>query len=130
MQPLKLPAYEVGSQEATRKAYGDALVAVGAHRPEVVALDGEVSNSTHSEEFQKAYPERFHEMFIAEQVMLGTAMGLAARGAIPFPSTFAAFLSRGADFIRGLGVSYGTETTPGGRPRIYQDAGGSRLYFY
>src|SRR5205085_4529092 len=58
-QPLKLPVYEKGSQEATRKAYGDALVAVGAARPEVVALDGEVSNSTHADEFKQAFPDRF-----------------------------------------------------------------------
>src|SRR5207244_6900194 len=90
-QPLKLPAYEQGSQEATRKAYGDALVAVGAHRPEVVALDGEVSNSTHADEFKKAFPDRFFEMFIAEQQLLGAAVGLSVLGKKAYASTFAAF---------------------------------------
>ena len=77
-EPLKLPTYDVGSKEATRKAYGDALVALGAVRPDVVALDGEVSNSTHADEFKKAYPDRFFEMFIAEQQLVAAAVGLAS----------------------------------------------------
>jgi transketolase len=104
-QPLKLPTYRVGAKESTRKAYGDALVAVGAHRPEVVALDGEVSNSTHSDEFQKAYPERFFEMFIAEQQLLGSAVGLAVLGKKAYASTFAAFLTRAYDQIRMAAIS-------------------------
>ncbi len=103
--PLRLPTYAVGSKEATRKAYGDALVAVGASRPDVVALDGEVSNSTHSDEFQKAYPDRFFEMFIAEQQMVGAAVGLAVLGKVPFASTFAAFFTRAYDQIRMAAVS-------------------------
>jgi transketolase len=107
-RPLKLPTYEVGSKEATRKAYGDALVAVGAARPEVVALDGEVSNSTHADEFHKAYPERFFEMFIAEQQMLGAAVGLGVLRKKPFASTFAAFFTRAFDQIRMAAVSNAT----------------------
>jgi transketolase len=71
----------------------------------VVALDSDVKNSTFSERFEKVHPERFYQTFIAEQVMIGASMGLAARGAIPFPSTFAAFLERGCDFIRMAGIS-------------------------
>jgi transketolase len=85
---------------ATRKAYGDALVALGAADPKVVALDGEVKNSTFAIEFAHAYPGRYFEMFIAEQQMVAAATGLAARGYRPFASTFAAFLTRAHDFIR------------------------------
>jgi transketolase len=94
------PRYEVGEKVATRKAYGDALVALGARDERVVALDGEVSNSTHADEFTRAFPERYFEMFIAEQQMVAAATGLAARGYKPFASTFAAFLTRAYDFIR------------------------------
>jgi transketolase len=95
-----LPEYHVGDKVATRKAYGDALVALGARNPKVVALDGEVKNSTYALEFAHAYPERYFEMFIAEQQMVASATGLAVRGYRPFASTFAAFLSRAYDFIR------------------------------
>jgi transketolase len=104
-RPLKLPTYNVGGKEATRKAYGDALVAVGAARPEVVALDGEVSNSTHADEFKKAYPDRFFEMFIAEQQLLGAAVGLSVLGKKAFASTFAAFFTRAYDQIRMAAIS-------------------------
>jgi transketolase len=107
-QPLKLPTYEVGKKEATRKAYGDALVALGAARGDVVALDGEVSNSTHADEFKKAYPDRFFEMFIAEQQVLGAAVGLAVLGKRAFASTFAAFFTRAYDQIRMAAVSNAT----------------------
>ena len=96
----KRPAYPVGGKVATRKAYGDALVALGGRDEKVVALDGEVSNSTHADEFAHAYPERYFEMFIAEQQMVAAATGLAVRGYKPFASTFAAFLTRAHDFIR------------------------------
>ncbi|WP_432968675.1 transketolase [Dactylosporangium sp. CA-233914] len=102
-QPREAPApvrYELGAKVATRKAYGDALVALGARDPRVVALDGEVSNSTYAFEFADAYPDRYFEMFIAEQQMIAAATGLAARGYRPFASTFAAFLTRAYDFIR------------------------------
>jgi transketolase len=103
--PLELPRYEVGSEVATRKAYGDALAAVGKARGTVVALDAEVSNSTYSEIFAKALPERFFEMFIAEQQMVAAAVGLQVREWIPFASTFAAFFTRAYDFVRMAAVS-------------------------
>jgi transketolase len=105
---LELPRYEVGSEVATRKAYGDALAALGAARPDVVALDGEVSNSTFAETFAKAHPKRYFEMYIAEQQMVAAAVGLQAVGWTPFASTFAAFLSRAYDFIRMAAVSRAT----------------------
>jgi transketolase len=81
------------------------LPRLGAADRRVVVLDGDVKNSTFSEKFEAAFPDRFYQCFIAEQGMIGIAMGLAARGAIPFPSTFAAFLSRAADFVRMLAIS-------------------------
>jgi transketolase len=106
--PLELPRYELGSEVATRKAYGDALAALGAARPDVVALDGEVSNSTFAEVFAKAHPDRYFEMYIAEQQMVAAAVGLQAVGWRPFASTFAAFLSRAYDFVRMAAVSRAT----------------------
>jgi transketolase len=97
---VPLPTYDLGEKVATRKAYGDALVSIGARDPRIVALDGEVSNSTYTSEFAHAYPERYFEMFIAEQQMIAAATGLAVRGYRPFASTFAAFLTRAHDFIR------------------------------
>ncbi len=99
-QPLQLPAYKVGDAVATRRAYGDALKAVGAARGDVVVLDGEVSNSTYAEDFAHAYPERYFEMYIAEQQMVAAGVGLQVRGWVPYLSTFAAFLTRAYDFIR------------------------------
>ena len=89
---------------ATRKAYGDALAALGA-RPDVVAMDGEVSNSTFADEFAQAHPERYFEMYIAEQQLVAAAVGFSVRGYRPFASTFAAFFSRAYDFIRMAAVS-------------------------
>ncbi len=106
--PLDLPVYTVGNKEATRKAYGDALTALGTARTDVVALDAEVSNSTHADEFKKANPDRFFEMFIAEQQLLGAAVGLGVRGKIVFASTFAAFFTRAFDQIRMAAVSNAT----------------------
>ncbi|CAM3168952.1 transketolase [Corallococcus sp. ZKHCc1 1396] len=105
---LKLPMYEVGQKEATRKAYGDALLALGTARPDVVALDAEVSNSTYSQEFKKAHPQRYFEMYIAEQNMVSTAVGMAVLGKRAFVSTFAAFLSRAYDQIRMAALSNAT----------------------
>ncbi|MEO6214293.1 MAG: transketolase, partial [Vicinamibacterales bacterium] len=102
---LAAPAYKLGDLVATREAWGTALAALGAVDPRVVALDADVKNSTYSDRFEKAHPDRFYEFFIAEQAMVGAAMGLAARGAIPFPSTFACFLTRASDFIRMAGIS-------------------------
>jgi transketolase len=97
---VTLPRYAAGDKVATRKAYGDALVALGAQDPRLVALDGEVSNSTYADEFARAYPHRYFEMFIAEQQLVAAATGLSVRGYRPFASTFAAFLTRAHDFIR------------------------------
>ena len=101
---VKLPGYERGRKIATRRAYGDALTALGV-RPNVVAMDGEVSNSTFADEFAKAYPERYFEMFIAEQQLIAAAVGIGARGYRPFASTFAAFFTRAYDFIRMAAIS-------------------------
>ncbi len=101
---VTLPTYKLGEKVATRKAYGDALVALGA-RANVVAMDGEVSNSTHADEFAKAYPDRFFEMFIAEQQLVAAAVGMSVRHYVPFASTFAAFFSRAYDFIRMAAIS-------------------------
>jgi transketolase len=102
---IPAPKYKAGDQVATREAWGTALAALGGVDPRVVALDADVKNSTFSDRFEKAHPDRFYQSFIAEQVMVGAAMGLAARGAIAFPSTFACFLARAADFIRMAGLS-------------------------
>src|SRR5258707_5508558 len=104
-KPLELPKYDGKEAVATRKAYGDALVALGAANPRVVALDGEVSNSTYAEEFAKAFPDRFFEMYIAEQQMVAAAVGMSVRHKIPFASTFAAFFTRAYDFIRMAAIS-------------------------
>jgi transketolase len=98
------PAYKLGDHVATREAFGAALARLGAADSRVVALDADVKNSTFSEKFESAFPDRFYQCFIAEQAMVGAAMGLAARGAVPFPSTFAAFFTRAADFIRMMAI--------------------------
>ncbi len=101
---VTLPRYELGAKVATRKAFGESLAAVGA-RSDVVALDGEVDNSTHAEDFGKAYPERYFEMFIAEQQLIAAAVGMSVRGYVPFAATFAAFFTRAYDFIRMSAIS-------------------------
>ena len=101
----ELPTWEVGDSEATRNAYGKTLKAIGAAREDVVAMDGEVSNSTKSEEFAEAFPERYFEMFIAEQQMVAAAVGMSVRKRVPFASSFAAFMSRAYDFIRMAAIS-------------------------
>jgi transketolase len=102
---LELPTWEIGDSEATRNAYGAALKAIGGAREDVVAMDGEVSNSTKSEEFAEQFPERYFEMFIAEQQMIAAAVGMSVRKRVPFASTFAAFISRAYDFIRMAAIS-------------------------
>jgi transketolase len=101
---ITMPSYDLGAKVATRKAYGDALKALGA-RLDVVALDGEVSNSTFAIEFAEAHPARYFEMFIAEQQMVAAAVGIGVRGYRPFASTFAAFMTRAYDFIRMAAIS-------------------------
>jgi transketolase len=102
----ELPVFAVGEKVPTRDAYGRALAAVGSDRGDVVALDGEVSDSTRSEFFAKEHPDRFFECYIAEQELLATAVGMQVRGWLPFVSTFAAFLTRAHDFLRMASVSH------------------------
>ncbi len=102
------PSYEVGSKVATRKAYGEALAALGGVDGDVVALDGEVSNSTYAEIFRDAHPERYFEMYIAEQQLVAAAVGMQVLGWKPFASTFAAFMSRAYDFVRMAAISRAT----------------------
>jgi len=99
---FELPTYEEGI--ATRKAFGETLAAMAA-RPDLVVLDGEVSNSTHTEDFQRVAPDRFVELYIAEQCMAGVAVGLQALGKTVFAATFGAFLTRAYDFVRMAAVS-------------------------
>ncbi len=101
---VTLPTYATGEKIATRVAYGQALAALGA-RLDVVAMDGEVSNSTFADLFAQKYPERYFEMYIAEQQLIAAAVGFSARGFTPFASTFAAFLTRAYDFIRMASIS-------------------------
>src|SRR6476620_4728166 len=103
---LPKPSYKLGDLVATREAWGAALATVGGVDERIVARDADVKNSTFSDKFEKAHPDRFFQDFIAEQVMIGAAMGSAARGAVPFPSTFACFLTRASDFIRMSGISF------------------------
>lgn len=116
-QPASLPApnatpanyapinYTKGQMVATREAYGNALVRIGETDRRVVALDGDTKNSTFSERFLKKFPDRFFECFIAEQNMVGVAVGLGTRGKVPFASTFATFFTRAHDQIRMAGHS-------------------------
>lgn len=99
------PSYKPGDKVATREAYGTALTKLGRVCPEVVALDGDVKNSTFAIQFAKAHPDRYFECYIAEQNMVGVAMGLAAEGRVPFISSFGAFLIRAADQVRMAGIS-------------------------
>jgi transketolase len=92
--------YPADKPVATRKAYGKALVRIFPRFPDMVVLDAEVSNSTYSEIFKEKFPERFFEMYVAEQNMVGTALGFSRRGKIPFVSTFGAFFTRAFDQIR------------------------------
>ncbi|HEY5988532.1 MAG TPA: transketolase, partial [Streptosporangiaceae bacterium] len=96
----RLPSYPVGEKVATRTAFGEALSALGEARSDVVVLDGEVSDSTRTEFFAEAHPDRFFECYIAEQQMIAAAVGMQARGWVPYAATFAAFFSRAQDFIR------------------------------
>jgi transketolase len=105
VRAFRPPTYPVGSKVSTREAFGDGLRALGAARPEVVALDGEVSNSTFTSKFEEEAPVRFFELYIAEQQLVSAAVGLQAFGLVPFAATFAAFLSRAYDQVRMAAVS-------------------------
>jgi transketolase len=100
-----LPRYAVGDEVATRHAYGEALAAVGQAYEDLVAMDGEVSNSTGTGLFAEAHPQRFFEMYVAEQQMIAAAVGLQVVGWRPFASAFAAFFSRAYDFVRMAAIS-------------------------
>ncbi|MFG3659382.1 transketolase [Streptomyces sp. NPDC047706] len=102
---VQLPRFGKGEEVATRDAYGKALAALGTGRGDVVALDGEVSDSTRAEAFAKEHPERFFECYIAEQQMVAAAVGISTRGWVPYASSFAAFLTRAYDFVRMASVS-------------------------
>ncbi|TQK42891.1 transketolase [Streptomyces sp. SLBN-118] len=103
--PAEPPRFEIGESVATRTAYGQALAALGSERADVVALDGEVGDSTRTEYFAKAHPSRYFECYIAEQQLVAAAVGMQARGYVPYAATFAAFLTRAHDFIRMAAVS-------------------------
>jgi len=100
---LDLPVYE--EAEATRTAYGEALRAIGNVREDVVGLDGEVKDSTRAQKFAEAHPDKYFEMYIAEQQLIAAAVGLSVRGYAPFASSFAAFFTRAHDFIRMAAIS-------------------------
>lgn len=103
--PLRLPSYERGKKIATRRAYGEALERLGAARMDVVVMDGEVSNSTCAETFAKKHPDRYFEMYIAEQQLVAAGVGMSVRKHVPFVSSFGAFFTRAYDFIRMAAVS-------------------------
>lgn len=104
-RPCEPPDYQPDEEVATRGGYGTGLAKLGTANPNVVALDGDTKNSTYAEQFMERYPERYFEMFIAEQNLVGAGIGLAKRGKIPFVSTFAAFLSRAYDQVRMSAIS-------------------------
>jgi transketolase len=105
--PAGYPAitYKQGDMVATREAFGNALLRVGAADPRIVAMDGDTKNSTFAEKFAKRFANRFTECYIAEQCMVGVAVGFSTRGKVPFASTFACFLTRAYDQIRVAGIS-------------------------
>ncbi len=98
-------AYKIGDKVATREAYGFALARIGGVDQRVVAMDGDTKNSTYADKFFKKFPDRFTECYIAEQNLVGVAVGFGTRGKVPFASTFATFFTRAADQIRVAGIS-------------------------
>jgi transketolase len=100
-----MTTYKPGSEVAPRKAFGNALARLGAKYSDLVVLDGDVGNSTYTDEFGQKYPQRFFECYIAEQNMIGVATGFAARGKKAVAATFAAFLTRAFDQIRMASIS-------------------------
>jgi transketolase len=103
---IPMPSYKKGDTHATREVYGAILAKIGGIDQSIVALDGDTKNSTYADKFAKAYPDRFFEGFIAEQNLVSAAAGLAARGKVPFVSTFAAFFERATDQIRMAAISF------------------------
>jgi transketolase len=103
LAPASAPVY--AEAVATRKAFGDALAWLAGHRPDLVVLDGEVGNSTYTEDFLAVAPERFFQMYIAEQCMVGAQVGMQALGKTAFSATFGAFMARAADFVRMAAIS-------------------------
>ena len=99
------PNYQIGEEVATRNGFGTGLAKLGEVNPLVVSLDGDTKNSTYAQDFMKAHPDRYFECFIAEQNMVGAAVGLSSRGKIPFVSGFAVFLTRAFDHIRMSAIS-------------------------
>jgi transketolase len=102
---VELPRYELGDSVATRDAFGQALASLGFAAADVVALDGEVGDSTRMAFFAKEHPERFFECYIAEQQLVAAAVGMQALGYVPYVSSFAAFFTRAHDFIRMAAIS-------------------------
>lgn len=105
VEPRLTPAYEKGKEVATREAYGAALAKLAAESPQVVAIDGDTKNSTFSDRILAVAPQRYAEGYIAEQNMIGVALGASTEGKIPFAASFACFLTRGYDFIRMAAIS-------------------------
>jgi transketolase len=105
MAQVRHPSYSAGENVATRTAFGDALAGLGDSRPDVVVLDGEVADSTRTEQFARLHPDRFFECYIAEQQMVAAAVGMQARGWVAYLATFAAFLTRAHDFVRMAAIS-------------------------
>ena len=104
--PAKKPPYAIGGNAvATRRGFGDGLAALATVDPRIVVLDGDVKNSTYTEEFENVAPNRFFQGYIAEQNIVGMAMGLAARGKVPVASLFSCFVTRAYDFIRMAAIS-------------------------
>jgi transketolase len=103
--PTVSPAYTIGQEVATREAYGTALASLAKSAPQVVAIDGDTKNSTYADRFKAVDPHRFAEAYIAEQNMVGAALGMSTEDKIPFASTFACFLTRAYDFIRMAAIS-------------------------
>jgi transketolase len=104
-EPVMDISFDKGDTIATREAFGQALIQLGATHPDIYVLDGDVKNSTFTQDFQKAFPDRFVECYIAEQNMVSVAAGLSRLGKTPFVATFGAFLTRAADQIRMARVS-------------------------
>jgi len=126
--PITLPTPHFAGQTATRAAYGQALVAAGHQSPYIIALDGDTRNSTMSHSFLKAFPERFIECYIAEQNMVGVALGVAKRGFVPFASTFGAFFTRAFDHIRMAALSLGNVKLIGSHSGVsIGEDGGSQM---